>query len=78
MQPRTDANGKICISLLNTWDGPSWDPKTSTLMQVLVSIQALIFVDEPIFNEPDRQAMIGTHFGQSGERAANRCCNTRS
>jgi len=44
--------GKVCLSLLGTWAGPSWDPKSSTLLQVLVSIQALILVPDPYFNEP--------------------------
>ena len=26
--------GKVCLSLLGTWSGPSWDPGTSTLLQV--------------------------------------------
>lgn len=26
--------GKVCLSLLGTWSGPGWDPKTSTLLQV--------------------------------------------
>lgn len=26
--------GKVCLSLLGTWSGPSWDPATSTLLQV--------------------------------------------
>ena len=32
--------------------GPGWIPGTSTLLQVLLSIQSLIFVDRPYFNEP--------------------------
>lgn len=36
--------GKVCLSLLGTWSGPGWDPKTSTLLQVLISIQSLIMV----------------------------------
>ncbi len=47
--------GKVCLSLLGTWSGAqneTWDPKTSTLLQVLVSIQSLIFVPQPYFNEP--------------------------
>jgi ubiquitin-protein ligase len=31
--------GKVCLSLLGTWSGPSWDPQVSTLLQVLISIQ---------------------------------------
>jgi len=26
--------GKVCLSLLGTWSGPSWDPTHSTLLQV--------------------------------------------
>lgn len=32
--------GKVCLSLLGTWEGEKWDAKQSTLLQVLVSIQA--------------------------------------
>jgi ubiquitin-protein ligase len=49
--------GKVCLSLLGTWSGgqnETWDPKASTLLQVLVSIQSLIFVPEPFFNEPGK------------------------
>ena len=44
--------GKVCLSLLGTWAGPGWDPQHSTLLQVLVSIQALILVPDPYYNEP--------------------------
>lgn len=46
--------GKVCLSLLGTWPGQpeeQWSPK-STLLQVIVSIQSMIFVDAPYFNEP--------------------------
>lgn len=43
---------QVCLSLLGTWSGPGWDAKTSTLLQVFLSIQSLILVDEPYFNEP--------------------------
>jgi hypothetical protein len=48
--------GKVCLSLLGTWSGSSeemWN-KDSTLLQLFVSIQALIFVKEPYFNEVRR------------------------
>ncbi|PWA84111.1 ubiquitin-conjugating enzyme/RWD-like protein [Artemisia annua] len=47
--------GKVCLSLLNTWTGngnEKWMPKKSTMLQVLVSIQALILNAKPFFNEP--------------------------
>ena len=43
--------GKVCLSLLGTWAGPGWNPAKSTLLQVLVSIQSLILVPDPYFNE---------------------------
>lgn len=50
--PNLYSNGKVCLSLLGTWSGPGWIPETSTLLQVLVSIQSLILVPDPYFNEP--------------------------
>ena len=47
--------GKVCLSLLGTWNGSGaekWNPSTSTLLQVIVSIQSLILVTHPYFNEP--------------------------
>eukprot|EP01063_Lacrimia_lanifica_P038049 TRINITY_DN7984_c0_g1_i1.p1 TRINITY_DN7984_c0_g1~~TRINITY_DN7984_c0_g1_i1.p1 ORF type:complete len:399 (+),score=104.61 TRINITY_DN7984_c0_g1_i1:1905-3101(+) len=52
MNPNLYANGKVCLSLLGTWSGPGWCPKSSTLLQVLLSIQGLILVPDPFFNEP--------------------------
>ncbi|KAG0588405.1 hypothetical protein KC19_2G240500 [Ceratodon purpureus] len=50
--PNLYNTGKICLSLLGTWSGPGWTPGKSTLLQVLVSIQSLIFVQDPYYNEP--------------------------
>jgi hypothetical protein len=51
--PNLYANGKVCLSLLGTWSGDSggeaWNARTSTLLQVLVSIQSLIMVPEPYY-----------------------------
>ena len=56
--------GKVCLSLLGTWAGPGWDPKLSTLLQVLVSIQSLILVPDPFYNEP------GYHVGHHQKESA--------
>lgn len=59
--------GKVCLSLLGTWrGGPNemWQEGESTLLQVFVSIQSLIFVDEPYYNEPGFEAMMGTEGGK--------------
>lgn len=51
--PNLYADGKVCLSLLGTWEGPKWDPKNSSLYQVLVSIQSLMLgVEHPYFLEP--------------------------
>ncbi|KAK7319142.1 hypothetical protein RJT34_03860 [Clitoria ternatea] len=48
--------GKVCLSLLGTWHGrnkkENWIKGESTMLQVLVSIQALILNEKPFFNEP--------------------------
>ncbi|GBE77250.1 Baculoviral IAP repeat-containing protein [Sparassis crispa] len=52
--PNLYNNGKVCLSLLGTWAGrpeEQWSPK-STLLQVVVSIQSMILIDLPYFNEP--------------------------
>lgn len=47
--------GKVCLSLLGTWSGSAdeqWKPGKSTIFQVLISIQSMILVECPYFNEP--------------------------
>ncbi|KAL2524501.1 putative ubiquitin-conjugating enzyme E2 25 [Abeliophyllum distichum] len=59
--------GKVCLSLLNTWTGKGnekWVPKSSTMLQVLVSIQALILNAKPFFNEPGYESR---YVGEEGE-----------
>ena len=64
--------GKVCLSLLGTWAGPSWDPKSSTLLQVLISIQALILVPDPYFNEPGYENSMGSAAGKKQSEAYNK------
>lgn len=52
--PNLYAEGKVCLSLLGTWsgsDGEKWTTD-STILQILLSIQGLIFDKDPWFNEP--------------------------
>ena len=65
--PNLYASGKVCLSLLGTWNGSQqekWNKETSTLLQVLVSIQSLILVDDPYFNEPGYERDIATTSGK--------------
>lgn len=51
--PNLYINGKVCLSLLGSWNGPKWNPQSSSIQQVLVSIQGLILgVDHPYYLEP--------------------------
>uniref|UniRef100_A0A6B2L0B4 UBC core domain-containing protein n=1 Tax=Arcella intermedia TaxID=1963864 RepID=A0A6B2L0B4_9EUKA len=66
--------GKVCLSLLGTWRGgpnEKWNEKTSTLLQVFVSIQSLIFVEKPYFNEPGYENSMNTPEGDSQNRKYN-------
>lgn len=68
--PNLYSNGKVCLSLLGTWSGPSWN-STSTILQVLVSIQSLIFVSDPYFNEPGFEGQMGTTLGKTHSERYN-------
>jgi ubiquitin-conjugating enzyme E2 Z len=49
--PNLYKNGRVCLSLLNTWSGPSWKP-CQTIRTILISILSNVFVVNPIENEP--------------------------
>lgn len=72
--PNLYDNGKVCLSLLGTWqgqDGEKWNNKTSTFLQVLVSIQSLILVDDPYFNEPGWERQMNTPAGKTASALYN-------
>lgn len=58
--PNLYNNGKVCLSLLGTWSGEPWKPSSSTILQVLVSLQSLVLVAEPYYNEPGYSKGLGT------------------
>ena len=66
LNPNLYEEGKICLSLLNTWDSEEnserWS-KTSSALQVLVSIQALVLNDKPYYNEAGYERQRGTEGG---------------
>ena len=49
--PNLYTNEKVCLSMLNTWNGPGWVP-TNTITNILVALQALVLNEEPLRNEP--------------------------
>ena len=61
----------MCLSVLNTWHGrpeEKWNAQTSSFLQVLVSIQSLILVSEPYFNEPGYERSRGTPSGTQSSK----------
>lgn len=66
--PNLYACGKVCLSILGTWSGrnasENWNPQTSTLSQVLLSIQSLVMGDSVYFNEPGYERQEGTAEGE--------------
>ena len=49
--PNLYINGKVCLSIINTWSGPAWT-SCNSISTVLLSIQSLVFIDKPLHNEP--------------------------
>ena len=73
LNPNLYEEGKVCVSLLGTWSGKgteTWTPD-STLLQLLVSIQGLILVREPYFNEAGYEKQKGTQQGEENSRMYN-------
>lgn len=62
VSPNLYEDGKVCLSVLGTWSGvaeENWTPSKSSLLQVFVSIQALVLVREPYFTEPAFEKLKG-------------------
>uniref|UniRef100_A0AC34RKZ8 UBC core domain-containing protein n=1 Tax=Panagrolaimus sp. JU765 TaxID=591449 RepID=A0AC34RKZ8_9BILA len=69
--PNLYNDGKVCLSVLNTWHGrpeERWNAETSSFLQVIVSIQSLILVTDPYFNEPGYERSRNTPAGQQASR----------
>ena len=67
INPNLYEEGKVCLSLLNTWTGKGnevWDPNSSSILQVLVSIQGLVLNSRPYFNEAGYEKQVGTAEGE--------------
>lgn len=72
--PNLYDNGTVCLSLLGTWSGAAgetWDPNASSICQVLISIQSLIFVNEPYFNEPGYEQSMHSESGRKASKDYN-------
>lgn len=55
------STGKVCLSLLGTWNGIGWSPNKSNIYQVLSTLLRDIFgVENPYYNEPNYGFWEGT------------------
>lgn len=74
INPNLYEDGKICLSLLNTWHGKGtevWDASSSSILQIVVSIQGLILNSKPYFNEAGYEKLIGSSNGDKDSLSYN-------
>lgn len=74
VNPNLYESGKVCLSLLNTWAGSGsevWNPGSSTILQVLLSLQALVLNEKPYFNEAGYDKQIGRAEGEKNSIGYN-------
>lgn len=74
LNPNLYESGRICLSLLNTWTGMGsevWNPQSSTILQVLLSLQALVLNEKPYFNEAGYEKLIGSAEGEKNSITYN-------
>ncbi|ESP03792.1 hypothetical protein LOTGIDRAFT_156353 [Lottia gigantea] len=73
LNPNLYEDGKVCISLLGTWSGKGnelWCSK-SNLLQIFVSVQGLILVKEPYYNEAGYEKQRGSQQAYENSRMYN-------
>ena len=55
VNPNLYEDGKICLSLLGTWNADehneAWSAKDSTVLQLIVSLMGLVLVKEPYYSK---------------------------
>lgn len=74
LNPNLYESGKVCLSLLNTWTGSGneiWNPRNSTILQVLLSLQALVLNEKPYFNEAGYDRQVGSAVGEKNSVSYN-------
>jgi baculoviral IAP repeat-containing protein 6 len=59
INPNIYKDGKVLLSMLNTWqakyDCEKWNPKESSVYQIIMALQFMILNNEPYYNEPGRE-----------------------
>ncbi len=55
LNPNLYIEGKVCLSILGTWQGDPWT-SVMTIKTVILSIMALVMTGEPLRNEPGMES----------------------
>ena len=55
--PNLYTDGKVCLSIINTWSGPGWSA-TQNVKDILIVLQSLLH-ENPIQNEPGYEKVVG-------------------
>jgi ubiquitin-protein ligase len=55
LNPNLYIEGKVCLSILGTWQGDPWT-SVMTIKTVILSIMALVMTREPLRNEPNMES----------------------
>ncbi|XP_062232111.1 probable ubiquitin-conjugating enzyme E2 24 [Phragmites australis] len=74
LNPNLYESGKVCLSLLKTWTGTGnevWNPENSTVLQLLLSLQALVLNEKPYFNEAGYDKFVGKADGEKNSITYN-------
>lgn len=74
LNPNLYESGKVCLSLLKTWTGTGnevWNPESSTVLQLLLSLQALVLNEKPYFNEAGYDKFVGKADGEKNSITYN-------
>ncbi|KAK1697982.1 hypothetical protein QYE76_014679 [Lolium multiflorum] len=61
LNPNLYESGSVCLSLLNTFGGKGtevWSLAISSILQVVVSLQALVLNDQPYYNEAGYEGLV--------------------
>jgi len=62
VHPNIYVNGKVCLSILGTWAGPSWT-SAMDIVNVLITIQSLLD-SNPLMNEPGYENVLDSPKGK--------------
>ena len=62
IHPNIYVNGKVCLSILGTWSGPSWT-SAMDITNVLMTIQSILD-NNPIMNEPGYENVLNSPKGK--------------